>query len=157
VISLVFFVIWELTADHPVVDLKLFAHRNFTSGVIAISVGYGVFFGTVELLPLWMRDTSGYTVTDAGIASAHDGILAIILSPIVGKMLAKHDPRLIATFAFLVFSLISFMRSDFNTDVDIYIIMLPTFIQGAAMATFFIPLTTLSLSGLEPQRIPAAA
>jgi len=135
----------------------LFAHRNFTAGVITISVGYGVFFGTVVLLPLWMQSTLGYTATDAGIASAPVGILAIIMSPIVGKMLSRHDPRVIATFAFLVFSLISYMRSDFNTQVDIYTIMLPTFIQGAAMATFFIPLTTLSLSGLEPHRIPAAA
>jgi len=85
------------------------------------------------------------------------GILAIIMSPIVGKMLSRYDPRLIATFAFLVFSLISFMRADFSTDVDIGAIMLPTFIQGAAMATFFIPLTTVSLSGLAPHRIPAAA
>ncbi|NYT59636.1 DHA2 family efflux MFS transporter permease subunit [Alcaligenaceae bacterium] len=157
VVALVFFIIWELTAKHPVVDLTLFAHRNFTAGVITISVGYGVFFGTVVLLPLWMQSTLGYTATDAGIASAPVGILAIIMSPIVGKMLSRHDPRVIATFAFLVFSLISYMRSDFNTQVDIYTIMLPTFIQGAAMATFFIPLTTLTLSGLDPHRIPAAA
>src|SRR5690606_35174563 len=157
VVALVFFIIWELTAKHPVVDLTLFAHRNFTAGVITLSVGYGVFLGTVVLLPLWMQSTLGYTATDAGIASAPVGILAIIMSPIVGKMLSRHDPRVIATFAFLVFSLISYMRSDFNTQVDIYTIMLPTFIQGAAMATFFIPLTTLTLSGLDPHRIPAAA
>jgi DHA2 family multidrug resistance protein len=140
-----------------VVDLTLFKFRNFTAGVITISVGYGVFFGTVVLLPLWMQNTMGYTATDAGIASAPVGILAIIISPIVGKLLARHDPRIIATFAFLVFSLISFMRANFSTDVDIYTIMLPTFIQGAAMATFFIPLTTLTLAGLDPHRIPAAA
>lgn len=157
VVACVFFIIWELTAEHPVVDLALFKYRNFTAGVITISVGYGVFFGTVVLLPLWMQNTMGYTATDAGIASAPVGILAIIISPIVGKLLARHDPRIIATFAFLVFSLISFMRADFSTDVDIGTIMLPTFIQGAAMATFFIPLTTVTLSGLDPQRIPAAA
>ncbi len=157
VVACVFFVIWELTAEHPVVDLALFKYRNFTAGVITISVGYGVFFGTVVLLPLWMQNTLGYTATDAGIASAPVGILAIIISPIVGKLLARHDPRLIATFAFLVFSLISFMRADFSTEVDIGTIMLPTFIQGAAMATFFIPLTTVTLSGLDPRRIPAAA
>jgi len=157
VVACTFFIIWELTAEHPVVDLTLFKFRNFTAGVVTISVGYGVFFGTVVLLPLWMQNTLGYTATDAGIASAPVGILAIIISPIVGKMLSRHDPRIIATFAFLTFSLISFMRADFSTDVDIGTIMLPTFIQGAAMATFFIPLTTVSLSGLEPHRIPAAA
>jgi DHA2 family multidrug resistance protein len=140
-----------------VVDLSLFKGRNFSSGVVTLSVVYGVFFGTVVLLPLWMQSTLGYTATDAGIASAPVGILAIILSPIVGKLLAKQDPRHIVTFSFLVFALISYMRSGFNTEVDIGTIMLPTFIQGAAMATFFIPLTTLTLSGLNPQRIPAAA
>ncbi|MEO6985360.1 MAG: DHA2 family efflux MFS transporter permease subunit, partial [Paralcaligenes sp.] len=63
VISFVFFVIWELTAKHPVVDLTLFKGRNFTSGTVTISVAYGVFFGTVVLLPLWMQSTLGYTAT----------------------------------------------------------------------------------------------
>jgi len=110
VIAFVFFIIWELTADHPIVDLTLFKYRNFSAGVVTISVGYGVFFGTVVLLPLWMQNTLGYTATDAGIASAPVGILAIIISPIVGKLLAKHDPRYIRHFRFPVFSLISFMR-----------------------------------------------
>src|SRR5690606_29157948 len=43
IVTLVSFVIWELTAKHPVVDLKLFAHRNFSGCGISISVGYGVF------------------------------------------------------------------------------------------------------------------
>src|SRR3546814_5697521 len=59
VVSFVFFIIWELTAEHPVIDLTLFKYRNFTSGVITISVGYGLFFGTVVLLPLWMQSTLG--------------------------------------------------------------------------------------------------
>ncbi|MGB6155143.1 MAG: DHA2 family efflux MFS transporter permease subunit, partial [Castellaniella sp.] len=157
VVAFVYFVIWELTAAHPVVDLTLFAERNFTSGTIALSIAYGVFFGTVVLLPLWLQNTMGYTATWAGVAAAPVGILAIIFSPIVGKLLARHDPRIIATVAFLIFSLISYMRAQYNTNVDLFGVMLPTFIQGAAMATFFIPLTTISLSGLRPDRIPAAA
>ncbi|RTZ45522.1 DHA2 family efflux MFS transporter permease subunit [Candidimonas sp. SYP-B2681] len=157
VVSFVFFVIWEVTAKHPVVDLTLFKDRNFTAGVVTISVGYGLFFGTVVLLPLWMQSTLGYTATYAGIASAPVGILAIMFSPLVGKLLSKHDPRRIATFAFLIFALISYMRANFNTEVDLVTIMIPTFIQGAAMATFFIPLTTITLAGLEPHRIPSAA
>ncbi|MGP1614118.1 MAG: MFS transporter, partial [Pollutimonas bauzanensis] len=141
----------------PVVDLTLFKYRNFTAGVLTISVGYGLFFGTVVLLPLWMQSTLGYTATYAGIASAPVGILAIIFSPLVGKLLTNHDPRKIATVAFLIFALISYMRANFNTEVDLYTIMIPTFIQGAAMATFFIPLTTITLSGLDPHRIPSAA
>lgn len=45
IISFAFFVIWELTAEHPVVDLSLFRMRNFSGGTIALSVGYGLYFG----------------------------------------------------------------------------------------------------------------
>ncbi|MGG4775133.1 DHA2 family efflux MFS transporter permease subunit [Paenalcaligenes sp. Me52] len=157
VVAFVYFLIWELTAKHPIVDLTLFKERNFTAGVLSVSIAYGVFFGSVVLMPLWLQSTMGYTATWAGVALAPVGILAIVLSPIVGKLLGKHDPRALATFAFLVFSLTSYIRSRFNTDVDILSIMLPTFIQGAAMATFFIPLTTITLSGLAPERVPGAA
>ncbi len=157
VITFVYFVIWELNSKFPVVDLTLFKGRNFTSGVITLSVAYGVFFGTVVLLPLWLQNTMAYTATYAGIAAAPVGILAIMLSPIIGRLLAKQDARKIVTVAFLIFALISYMRAQFNTNVDLYVVMLPTFIQGAAMAMFFIPLTTITLSGLEPNRIPAAA
>src|SRR5690606_1474238 len=84
VVACTFFVIWELTAEHPVVDLALFKFRNFTAGTIAIAVGYGVFFGTVVLLPLWMQNTLGYTDTHAGIGSPPVGIVALIMPHIGG-------------------------------------------------------------------------
>jgi DHA2 family multidrug resistance protein len=62
-----------------------------------------------------------------------------------------------ATGAFLVFALVLWMRSNFTPQTDLAHILVPTLIQGAAMAFFFIPLTTLTLSGLPPERIPAAA
>jgi DHA2 family multidrug resistance protein len=49
------------------------------------------------------------------------------------------------------------MRSRFTVQVDTWTLMIPTLIQGAAMAMFFIPLTSIILSGLPPERIPAAS
>ena len=85
------------------------------------------------------------------------GVLAILLTPLVGKNVHRVDPRIFATGAFAVFALVLFMRSQFNTDVDLATLLVPTVIQGAAMAIFFIPLVTLALSGLTPDRIPAAS
>jgi DHA2 family multidrug resistance protein len=85
------------------------------------------------------------------------GILALVLSPVVGKNIARFDPRHFAAFAFMVFGLVLWMRSNFNTQADFGTIMVPTVIQGIAMAFFFIPLMTITLSGLTPDRIPAAS
>ncbi|MCP5420256.1 MAG: DHA2 family efflux MFS transporter permease subunit [Gammaproteobacteria bacterium] len=157
VVALTFFVAWELTERHPVVDLTLFKNRNFATGALSISLGYGLFFSTVVVLPLWLQQYMGYTATWAGIATAPVGFLALLLSPLVGRILPRTDPRLLASFAFVVFAITAFMRARFNTQVDMLAVVLPQVIQGIAMATFFIPLTAVTLSGLAPERIPAAA
>ncbi|HEY8975518.1 MAG TPA: DHA2 family efflux MFS transporter permease subunit [Burkholderiaceae bacterium] len=157
VIAFAVFVAWELTDEHPVVDIRLFAGRNFAFGAATLSIAYGLFFGNVVLLPLWLQQYMGYTATSAGMALAPVGILAIVLTPIVGRNVAKWDPRWMATGAFILFALVLWMRSKFTSDTDFGTILLPTLIQGGAMAFFFIPLTTLTLAGLPPSRIPAAA
>lgn len=156
-VAFVFFLIWELTDAHPVVDLRLFKERNFTVGALTLAVAYGVFFGNVVLLPLWLQSNMGYTATYAGMVTAPVGLLAILLTPIVGKMLATRDPRQIVTVAFMVFALVCFMRAGFNTQTDVRTLMVPTIIQGAAMAMFFVPLTSITLSSLDASRIPAAS
>ncbi|WP_042299158.1 DHA2 family efflux MFS transporter permease subunit [Paraburkholderia kururiensis] len=157
VIAFAFFVVWELTADHPVVDLSLFSLRNFTGGTVALSVGYGLYFGNLVLLPLWLQTDIGYTATDAGLVMAPVGLFAILLSPVTGKILPRTDPRYIATASFLIFALIFWMRSLYTTGVDTWSLTLPTLIQGIGMAGFFIPLVSITLSGLPGHRIPAAS
>jgi len=149
--------VWELTEAHPVVDLRLFGRRNFWTSALAMSLAYGAFFGNVVLLPLWLQQYMGYTATAAGLVLAPVGLLAILLTPLVGRTMHRIDPRLFATGAFIVFALVLYMRSQFNTSADFWTLMVPTIIQGAAMAMFFIPLVTLSLSGLPAERIPSAS
>jgi len=156
-VSFIIFLVWELTEEHPVVDLRLFSGRNFAFGTLTLSVAYGLFFGNVVLMPLWLQQFMGYTATSAGMALAPVGVFAILLTPLVGKKVALWDPRVMATGAFIVFAFILWQRSQFTTDTDFYHILIPTLLQGAAMAFFFIPLTTLLLAGQPPAKIPAAA
>ncbi|MDB5857100.1 MAG: emrB [Ramlibacter sp.] len=156
-VGFVLFVVWELTERNPVVDLRLFARRNFLVATLAVSLAYGTFFGSVVLLPLWLQQYMGYTATGAGLVLAPVGALAILLSPLVGRTVDKVDPRLYVTAAFAIFALVMWMRSNFDTSADFTTLAIPTVVQGAAMALFFIPLITLSLSGLAPERIPAAS
>ncbi len=156
-IAFAVFLVWELTDKHPVVDLHLFGRRNFLVSAVAMSLGYGLYFGNVVLLPLWLQQYMGYTATLAGWVLAPVGLLAILLTPMSGRLVDRIDPRWLVTASFLIFALVMFMRSDFNTQASFDTMLLPTLIQGAALATFFIPLLTLAFSGLESERIASAS
>jgi DHA2 family multidrug resistance protein len=99
----------------------------------------------------------GYTATMSGFILAPVGILAILLMPAVGRNLQRIDPRIFASASFAIFAVVLVMRSHFNTSADIRTLMIPTLIQGASVAFFFVPLVAVSLSGLHPSRIPAAS
>ncbi len=152
------FLVWELVDNaHPIVDLRLFKRRNFWTGTLAFALGYGVFFGNVVLLPLWLQQYMDYTATDAGMLTAPVGILALLLSPLVGRWVGKVDQRWLATVAFVIFAVSLYMRTSYNTQANFGFLVVPIIVQGAAMAFFFVPLVSLVLSGLTPDRIPAAS
>lgn len=157
VVGFVLFLIWEIYDDHPVVDLTLFKLPSFTVGTIMLSLAYGMFFGSLVLLPLWLQEFIGYTATDAGEVLAWVGLFALILSPILGRYLSLVDTRWVTTFSFVVFAIVFYMRSQFTTGDSYWEYSIPTVIQGIATATFFIPLLGIILGGLPAHRIAAAS
>ncbi len=159
IIAAVIFVawlIWELTDEHPAVDLRLFAKRNFLIGTVTFCLGYSVFFATVLLMPLWLQTQLGYTATWAGIVAAPSGVVALLLTPMVARLGNRVDPRLLATAAFGSFALSFFMRADFTSYDDIWTYTRPMLVQGIAMSSFFVSLLNIQLDGLSPAQIPSA-
>ncbi len=104
-----------------------------------------------------MQEYLNYRSVDAGLATAPLGIFAVILSPVMGRLLPRSDSRIIATLAFIGFAIVFYMRSQYVIEIDTWHLVLPTLLQGIPMAMFFVPLTAIILSGQPPHRIPAAA
>jgi len=152
-VALTDFVIWELTDEHPVVNLRLFAFRNFRIGTLVLVFGYAGFFGINLILPQWLQTQMGYTATWAGLAVAPIGILPVLMSPFVGKYAHKFDLRLLAGLAFVAIGTSCFMRAGFNSQVDFQHVALVQMFMGAGVALFFMPTLSILLSDLPPQQI----
>jgi MFS transporter, DHA2 family, multidrug resistance protein len=156
VISIVFFIIWELFNDHPIVDLTLFKKRNFLVGSTTLSIGYAVFLGGGVVFPLWLQTQMGYTAFWAGAASSLVGIFAFLFSPIVGANLHRFDLRKVVTIGFSIFAVSYYMASMYTPQSSFWSIAFPRLILGMGMAMYFIPLTTILIAGIEPNRIASA-
>ncbi|MDX7988357.1 multidrug efflux MFS transporter permease subunit EmrB [Xenorhabdus sp. 12] len=158
VLALIFLVVWELTDDHPIIDLSLFKERNFCIGTLCISLAFMLYFGTIVLLPQLLQEVFGYTATWAGFAAAPVGLLPLLLSPVIGRFGHKIDMRYLVTFSFLTYMGCFYWRAyTFEPGMDFAAAAWPQFVQGLAMACFFMPLTTITLSGLSPSRMASAS
>ena len=156
VVALSFFIVWELYSAHPAVDLSLFESRNFTAGTVGVSLGFMVFLGGGVVFPLWLQTQLGYTAFWAGYAFAAVGIFAFLLSPLIGSNLHRFNLRILVSFSFLIFAASYFWMAEFTTQIDLAHVALPRLLMGAGMATFFVPLTAIILSELDPKRTASA-
>ena len=153
VISLSVWVIWELTDNEPLVDLRLFRHRNFAAGTLALVLAYALFFSIALLLPLWLQNVIGYTALWSGLAAAPVGVIPVLLTFWVGRYAHKFDMRWLTAFSFAVMGLVCLRFGSFNTDVDFWSVALTELMLGLGIALFFMPILTILLSDLEGQEI----
>lgn len=157
-IGFLVFLIWELTEAEPIVNLRVFRHRGFAIGSWTVSLGFGAYFASIVLIPLWLQTNEGYTATWAGYAMAFNGMLAVVFSPIVARLTTKFDSRRLVAFGLCMVTTISLWRmAGFNTGVTFWDVAMPNLIQGIAVPFFFVPLTGLILSSVDPEETASAA
>ncbi len=156
-LGFVAFLIWELTDSQPIVDLRVFRHRGFTSAVITIALTFGAFFSSIVLVPLWLQTNMGYTASWAGYTTALGGVLAVVFSPIVPLLMRRFDSRALVSFGVLWLAGVTLIRTGFASNANYWTIALTFLAQGLAMPFFFIPTTQIALSSVLPQEMASAA
>jgi DHA2 family multidrug resistance protein len=152
-----FFAAWELTEKRPIVDLRLFGQRNFAVACIIIFFGYMSYFAPIVVLPLWLQNEQGYTPTWAGFAAASFGVLGIFSSPLVGRLVDKIDLRWIVTAGLGFFAITSLLGAFNNNQVNFNRLFLERLPWGIGTACFFIPLITLAMSNIPPEKLAGAS
>lgn len=152
-IALAFFVIWEFTDKHPIVNLRLFRHRNFTAGTLALIGGYSAFFSINLILPQWLQTQLGYTASWAGLATAPMGILPVFMAPLMGRFAPRFDLRILAGLSFTAMAVTCFMRAGFTREVTFWDVAEVQLFMGLGVALFFMPVLSILLSDLPPNEI----
>lgn len=156
-IGFVAFVIWELTEEHPAVDLRIFRYRGFSSSVITLALTFGAHFASIVVIPQWLQTSKGYTATDAGLLTALNAMAAISTSPLAARLMTRVDSRILISSSVVWLALMSLWRATWTTDVDFWTMAMPQIAQGFAMPFFIVPLTALSLGGLRPDETASGA
>src|SRR4030065_2092710 len=93
VISFVLFVITELFAEHPIVNLKAFKNITFSAGNLIMFFAFFNLFGSIVLLPIYLQTLMGYTATLSGVVLGPGGIATLIAMPIAGRLVTKVNPK----------------------------------------------------------------
>ena len=155
VCALIGFLIRELTASEPVLDLAVFADRNFATGAaLSAIVGFGTFSGML-LIALFTQKLLGYDAWTSGLVLAPGG-LGNIFSLFASGIVTKVDQRAMLAFGCLLNAVSLYMMTSLTLGMDYWALALPRFIQGFALGFVFVPLSTLTLATVPRHKLPNA-
>ncbi|PPD43019.1 MAG: MFS transporter [Methylobacter sp.] len=151
-VTLIYWVIWELSLRRPFLDIRLFAHRNFTIGVIILFAGFLLFQGLLSMLIVQLQLSLGYSSLLAGLVFLPMAIFAKPMTGVFHEIVKRFDARLLASFNCLGFATAYFWLSRFDGQDAFAQLFWPKLLEGACLGSFFVPLTALLLHGLPPER-----
>ncbi len=156
-VGLAAFIIRELTAVAPVVDLRMFRDPTFASGTVVSGVVFAMLMGSMFLLPVFTQEMMKFTATQSGIILLPRTIAMLIASPFVGKLYNKVSPALLVAFGMIATAGGSWMQSTITLTTATSDLTIPLAITGVGLAFLFVPLTTAALSNIQRHELAGAA
>ena len=150
------FVIRELTAPVPAVDLSLFKDRTFLSGTLIGAVMFAILMSITFLLPLFMQQLLGFPALDAGEALMPRALAMMIGIPLVGRLYNRVQPRVLIIIGVLLVAFSAYLMSHYTLATSARSVVTAIMIQGFGFASIFVPLTTVALAHIPRYRLTDA-
>jgi DHA2 family multidrug resistance protein len=151
-VALVSVVFWELRQKDPIIQLRMLKDRNFMLSTGTMFLLGFVLYASTMLLPLFLQTLLGYTALQSGLVLSPGGMAIIVLMPVVGFLLARHEARWLVIFGLAVSAFGLFQMSHFNLDVDYRTAMMSRVVQSAGLAFLFVPINTLAFAFVPKEK-----
>jgi len=157
VVCFLIFVIYEVRAGNPIVNLQVLKNRNFAAGVLMMTVLGAVLYGTTAALPIFLQTMMGYSALQSGLTLSPRGVAAFFTNFFVGRLVGRVRNRVLITIGFSLLAASSFWLGHINLQISMRNVILPSVLNGIALSFIFTPLTTAAMGHLRQDQMANAS
>ncbi len=144
--------LWEWHHKNPIVNLRLFKHRNFAPAFALMFMLGVVLLGSTVLIPIFLQTLMGYTAKDSGLALTWGALAIMALMPVVGPLTARVQAKWLIGFGLLLGAYGLHRMAGWNLEVDFWTVASDRVIQAAGLAFLFVPINTAAYLGVPPEQ-----
>jgi DHA2 family multidrug resistance protein len=151
--TLVAFLLRELTATEPILDLSVYADRNFAAGSLIMLVVMFGFFSSMVLLALFTQKVLGYDAWTSGLVLAPGGVGNLFSLLVAGQLITRMDQRWLLALGCVLNAVATYEMSTVTLGADYWSLAWPRLIQGAGVGFIFVPLNTVALATIPREKM----
>jgi DHA2 family multidrug resistance protein len=152
-LALAAFLVRELLADEPILDLTVYGDRNFAAGSLIMLVVMVGFFSSMVLLALLTQKVLGYDAWTSGTVLAPGGVGNLLSLVIAGRLVSWVDQRWLLAIGCVLNAYSTYAMSEITLGVDYWSLAWPRFLQGVGVGFIFVPLNTMALATIAREKM----
>jgi MFS family permease len=150
IIVLVGFILWESRIKSPLIKLDLFKkNKVFVFSNISALINYAATFAIVFFLSLYLQYIKGMGAETTGLMMAAQPFIMAVLSPVMGKLSDRIEPRVLASLGMAITCLSLAFFIFLSDDTPIILILIALVILGTGFSLFVPPNTNAIMSSVE--------
>jgi EmrB/QacA subfamily drug resistance transporter len=151
------FAVVELRTREPMIDMRLFRNRLFSTMNAAQIVGFGGMMGGLFLLPLLLQAEMGLSPFESGLTTFPQAFGTVAMVPVASRIYHRIGPRrmMMTGMAGIAATTLCFVLVDLGT--SLWWIRLMMFARGGAFAMMLIPVQTATYATMKPQEMGRAS
>ena len=152
-LAFIAFVAREFRAKAPLVELRIFANRNFGVGTALIGAMGVTLYGVVTLQPLFLQTLLGYDALQAGLAVSSRGLGAVAAMAVIGSLTQIVDNRVLIAAGFAIIAVATFMFGALDLGIAPSTLFWPNALSGLGLGFVFVPITTMAMGTLKNEHM----
>jgi MFS transporter, DHA2 family, multidrug resistance protein len=156
-VCIVALIVWELSTERPILDLRVFKDRSFAAGNVVMFFTFFAFFGSIVLLPLFLQTLMGYTAYLAGLVLGPGGAILLIMLPLTGKLTERIDARKLLVLGLLITAYSVYYMSGFTDAIDFHTAVMGRIIQSIGMPFIFVAVTFITMAYVPKEQMNNAS
>ncbi len=156
VVAIVLFVVRQLQARHPVVDLRVLRHRSLWAGsILSVIIGM-VLYGAMFSVPIFASTVMHYTAQQVGLLMLPGALASAFTMPVASVLVRRLDPRgMLATGALILTGAVMWLGT-LSTSTGEDDLFWPLLVRAIGTVFMFLPLNMATLGPIPKEDIAAA-
>ncbi len=151
------FVLRQLHAGTPVVNLHLFKDPLFSSGVAVGAIVFAVILTNMFLLSLFMQELLGFTAMDTGLTMMPRTLVMVLTMPIVGRLYSRVSARTLIGVGLICSFFGFYIMGGVSLETGFKDLVGGLMLQGLGTSLIFVPLNTVLFENVPNNRMADAA
>jgi MFS family permease len=150
-------VVIELGRPDPLLHLRLFSDRMFRNGILSMFSAFGVLFGVLFLLPLFLQQLRGLSAFEAGLTTFPQAIGMVLMVQVSSRLYPRVGPRRMLAIGLAGLCITSALFLLVGLETDLWWIRGIMFLRGVAVSFALVASQTATFSTIKSEETGRAS